>query len=98
MLFQVFHICVMVKQHLEDCEWSGVESGNTVVCLWSFSLFWCGIEVWFVFSLSVAVGADTAMCVYFSFFEWSPLDCSHQPSWVGRMHLPVAIGARGCGP
>ena len=50
------------KQHLEDREWNGVGSGSTVVYLWSFSLFWCGIEVWFIVSLSVAVGADTAMC------------------------------------
>ena len=59
--FQVFYICVIGKQHLEDCEWNGVRSGNTVVSFWSFSLFWCGIEEWFFVSLSVAVGADTAM-------------------------------------
>ena len=58
---RVFHSCVSGNQQLEDGERNEVESGNTVVYLWYFSLFWCGIEVWFIVSLSVAVGADTAM-------------------------------------
>ena len=90
------------KQHLEDCEWTGVERGNTVVYLWSFSLFGCGIEVWFIVLLSVAVEAGTAIfpqshrAVIVFFFEWSLLTVA--TSWVGRMHLHVASGARGCGP
>ena len=59
-----FNICEIGKQHLEDCEWNEVESGNAVVYLWSFSLFGCGIEVWFIVSLNVAVGPDTAMCFF----------------------------------
>ena len=50
------------KQHLKHCKWNGVRSGTTVVYFWSFSLFWCRIEVWFTVSLSVAVGA--AMCFF----------------------------------
>ena len=56
-----FYTCVTGKHHLEDSEWNGVRSGKTVVCFWSFSLFWCGIEEWFFVSLSVAVGADIAI-------------------------------------
>ena len=38
--FRVFNICVIGKQHVEDCEWNGVERGNTVVFLWCFRVFW----------------------------------------------------------
>ena len=102
MLFPVFFICVIGEQHLEDCEWNGVRSGNTVVYFWSFSLFWCEIEEWFFVTLSATVGADTA--IFFltvpssSFFRIVSPECNHKPSWVGRMHLHVAEGARGCGP
>ena len=54
---------------------------------WSFSLFWYGFEEWFFVSLSVVVGADTAMfflsiieqCVSFFLFEWSPLTVATSP-------------------
>ena len=61
--------------------------------------------MWCIVSLSVAVGADTAIfssvslssdyVVVVFFFPNGLPDCSHQRSWVGRMHLHVARGARG---
>ena len=56
-----------------------------MVYFWSFILFWCGIEEWFFVSLSVTVGADTAIFSFLSiieqcfFFEWSPLTVGTSP-------------------
>ena len=36
--FQVFHICAIGKQHLEDREWNGVKSENTLVNFLVFQL------------------------------------------------------------
>ena len=66
------HFSLPFSAYLSLClkgEWSGVRSGNTVVSFWSLSLFWCGIEVWFFVSMSVAVRADTAMFFFLCIIE-----------------------------
>lgn len=69
--FPGFHFCVIVKQiggwPLSDFSrfLSGIAWGLGIqlVYLWSFILFWCGIEteVWFLVSLTFAVGAGTGI-------------------------------------
>ena len=101
-LFQVFYICVIGKQHLEDCEWNGVRSGNTVVCFWSFSKFWCGIEEWF-FCFAVSPWELIQPCFFlgiieqfFYFSEGSPLTVATSP--VGSAACTCTSQSRGCGP
>jgi hypothetical protein len=69
--FPGFHFCVIVKQ-IGGWPLSGFNRlasgiawglGIQLMYLWSFILFWCGIEteVWFLVSLTFAVGAGTAI-------------------------------------
>merc|ERR1719374_202865 len=69
--FPGFHFCVIVKQ-IGGWPLSGISKlasgiawgvGIQLVYLWSFILFWCGIEteVWFLVSLTFAVGAGTGI-------------------------------------